>query len=222
MAVALLAAVLAGIPEIGVASPAGAVGPSTATAHSPAIAGKGILPPRNPPKSLPPTPNFYAFCTSGALELTVACNSKIVAAIDHARSTEPVGPLQFNLQKFLRLSVADQLFAIADLERVTRGEPPMAALTTQLDNVSKAGAAAGRDPELSATTLSGGAEMRAWGSNFADGTESPLGSDYGWMYDDGYGGFNYDCPTAHAARVLGAPGQRARPLVERPRRLPGG
>ena len=45
--------------------------------------------------------------------------------------------------------------------------------------------------------------MRAWGSNFADGTESALGSDDGWMYDDGYGGFNYDCPTAKRAGCWG-------------------
>ena len=121
----------------------------------------GIVPPTNPPKNLPPNPNFYEFCAGGALDETVACNSKVLLAIDHARSAEPLAPLQFNLQKFLRLGVPDQLFAIADLERVSRGEPPMSALTTQLDEVARAGALAGKDPEPSAERLSGGARCPA-------------------------------------------------------------
>jgi hypothetical protein len=163
----------------------------------------GIVPPKNPPKNLAPNPDFYDFCRPDAYDDTVACNSKVILAIDHARGTEPVGPLHFNLQKFLRLSVPEQLFAIADMERVSRGEPAVAALTTQLDQVAEAGAAAGRDPGLSGAPLSGGAEVRAWGSNWADGTESGLGADDGWMYDDGYGSSNYDCRSPHAAGCWG-------------------
>jgi len=188
---------------MGAVVPAGAAPFSTNAARGLDTPRKGIVPPRNPVKNLAPTPNFYASCAPGALDQTVLCNSKVVQAIDHARGTEPVGALRFDLQKFLRLSVPDQLFAIADMERVTRGEPPMTALTTQLERVAKAGAVAGRDPELTSPMLSGGADLRAWGSNFADGTESSLGADYGWMYDDGYGGFNYDCPTAHAQGCWG-------------------
>ena len=184
---------------------------------------KGILPPKNPPKNLAPVPNFYADCALGALD-----DDRGVQRRDRAgnrprpwpRAARPTG---FNLQKFLRLSVTDQLFTIADLERVSRGEPPMVALTTQLDNVAKTGRGGGEGPRARfAGTVSGGAAMRAWGSNFADGTESALGADYGWMYDDGYGGFNYDCPTRQGAWVLGAQGQRPRSVVERPRRLPAG
>lgn len=163
----------------------------------------GIVPPRNPPKNLPPNPNFYASCTPNVLDDTVACNLKALLAIDHARATEPLGPLHFGLQRFLRLSVVEQLFTIANLERVSRGELPMAALTTQLDRVAQAGAAAGRDPELGGDTLAGGAQMRAWGSNWADGSESALGADDGWMYDDGYGSSNYDCRSPQSAGCWG-------------------
>jgi len=170
----------------------------------------GIPPPNNPPKNLPPIPNFYESCTGGQLDNSARCNSQALKAIDQARGTEPVGPLEFNLAKFLKLSVPEQLFAIADLERVSRGEPPVAALTTQLDNVAQAGANASTDPYLSASTLSGGAQVHAWGSNWAGGTESALGSDDGWMYDDGPGGFNGDCtPTnmsgcwGHRDNILG-------------------
>jgi hypothetical protein len=163
----------------------------------------GIVPPRNPPKNIAPNPDFYAFCVPNSLDLKVACNSKVVQAVDGARATEPLGPLHFSLQKFLRLSVDDQLFAIADLERVSRGEPPMTALTSQLDAVAAAGAVAGRDPVLSTAALSGGALVRAWGSNWAENSESPLGADDGWMYDDGYGSSNYDCRSPNAAGCWG-------------------
>lgn len=190
VAVASATVALAVISVIGTAASAGA---ATAAGQGRAALLAGIVPPRNPPGNLAPSPNFYAFCTPDALDDTVACNSRVLEAIDHARGTEPVGPLHFGLQKFLRLSVAEQLFAIADLERVSRGEPPVTALTTQLDEVAEAGAAAGKDPSLAATTLPGGAQLRAWGSNWADGTESALGADDGWTYDDGYGSSNYDC-----------------------------
>jgi hypothetical protein len=198
-AAALAALVLA---PAGQGSPAAAVGRPTATEQvaSPLA---GILPPKNPPKNLAPNPYFYRFCAGGALDDTVACNAKVLLAIDHARATEPLGPLRFDLQKFLRLNVADQLFVIANLERVSRGEPPVSALTTQLDRVAKAGAVADRDPELSVSRLSGGAEMFGWGSNWAEGTESALGADDVWMYDDGFGSANFDCRSVHAAGCWG-------------------
>jgi hypothetical protein len=168
-----------------------------------AVPRSGILPPENPPENLPPVPNFYASCAPGALDDTTACNSKALEAIDRARGSEPIGPLRFSLAKFLKLSVADQLFAIADLERVSRGEPPMTALTVQLDKVAQAGASLDKDPQVSAVRLSGGANVRAWGSNWAGGTESALGSDDGWMYDDGYGSSNGGCSSPSAEQCWG-------------------
>jgi hypothetical protein len=181
----------------------GAMPRAAASPFSGAMPLAGIVPPKNPPKNLAPDPNFYGFCLPNGLDDKVACNSRILLAIDNARATEPLGALHFGLQKFLRLSVPDQLFAIADLERVSRGEPPMTALTTELDAVAKAGATAGKDPVLSSGALSGGAEVRAWGSNWAEGSESALGSDDSWMYDDGYGSFNYDCRSPGAAGCWG-------------------
>jgi hypothetical protein len=168
-----------------------------------AVPHSGVLPPRNPPKNLPPDPNFYAYCASGALDDTVACNSKALQAINRARASERIGSLRFNLANFLKLSVADQLFVIADLERVSRGEPPMTALTIGLDKVAQAGAGADTDPISSARKLPGGSEVRAWGSNWAGGSENALGSDDGWMYNDGFGSDNGACPYASAAGCWG-------------------
>jgi hypothetical protein len=200
---ALAVVTITAIAAVGGRAPAGAAGFALAVPHSRALPRAGIMPPRNPPRNLPPVPNFYAYCAVGALDDTQACNSKALQAIDRARGTEPIGPLRFSLAKFLKLSEADQLFAIADLERVSRGEPPVTALTIQLDKSAQAGAGAGDDPNLSARTLSGGAQVRAWGSNWAGGSESALGSDDGWMYDDGFGSHNGGCTSPKATDCWG-------------------
>ena len=195
--------ITAGVAVGGGYGPAGAAGRASDGPHSRALPQAGIVPPRNPPRNIPPAPNFYAYCAVGALDNTAACNAKVLLAIDGARRTEPLGPLRFSLAKFLKLSVAEQLFTIADLERVSRGEPPMTALTIQLDASAQAGANTGNDPYLSARTLSGGAEILAWGSNWAGGSESALGSDDGWMYDDGYGSHNGGCTSPKASDCWG-------------------
>ena len=164
---------------------------------------KGIVPPKNPPKNLPPIPNFFSSCAGGVLDDSTACNSKALQAIDQARGTEPLGKLSFSLARFLKLSVVDQLFTIADLERVSRGEAPMVALTSQLDAVAKIGANGNVDPDFTGQKLSGGAQVYAWGANWAGGTESALGSDDSWMYDDGPGGFNEDCTKTNASGCWG-------------------
>ena len=191
------------LPRSQVVSRSRAASQSRVLPHDRAVPHSGILPPRNPPKNLPPDPNFYAYCAPGALDDTVACNSKALQAVNRARASERIGSLRFNLAKFLKLSVADQLFVIADLERVSRGEPPMTALTIGLDKVAQAGASAGTDPISSARKLPGGAEVRAWGSNWAGGSENALGSDDGWMYDDGFGSDNGACPYRSAEGCWG-------------------
>ncbi len=200
---ALAAVTVAALATVGVRASADAASFARAVPRGPATPRAGIVPPRNPPKNIPPVPNFYAYCAVGALDDTAPCNSKVLQAIDRARGTEPVGPLRFSLVKFLKLSVVDQLFTIANLERVSRGEPPMAALTVQMDKVAQAGADSDNDPSWSDRPLSGGAQVLAWGSNWAGGSESALGADDGWMYDDGYGGHNGGCMSPAAAGCWG-------------------
>ena len=200
---ALAAVTLAALATVSVRASAGAASFARAVPRGRVTPTAGIVPPRNPPKNIPPDPDFYASCAVGTLDDTAPCNAKVLEAIDRARGTEPVGPLRFNLAKFLKLSVPDQLFTIADLERVSRGEPPMAALTVQMDKAAQAGADSGNDPSWSATPLSGGAQVVAWGSNWAGGSESALGADDGWMYDDGYGGHNGGCPSPAARGCWG-------------------
>ncbi|MGO9853792.1 MAG: hypothetical protein ACLPYY_01945 [Acidimicrobiales bacterium] len=132
-------------------------------------------------------------------------------AIDKARTVlESLAPVSFNRSTFDGLTVPEQMFVIADVERVDRGLPPMTGLTAQLDKGAQTGAVRGTDPGLTAATLVGGARIVAVGANWAGGTTNPLGSDYYWMYDDGYHSANGDCPTpgspgcwGHRDNILG-------------------
>jgi hypothetical protein len=147
-----------------------------------------------------------------ALDDSDTCNGDVVQAIDGARSTlEGLSAVSLNLAAFDAMTVPEQLFVIANIERVDRGITPLVGLTTQLDTVAQQGATADTDPLLSVADLTGGATVIGWGSNWAGGTTNPLGSDYYWMYDDGVGGVNGDCTSAgdpgcwgHRDLILGA------------------
>jgi hypothetical protein len=166
----------------------------------------GIVPPGDPSESLAPDPNFTndGECRSGALDESESCNADVVKAIDKARSAlESMTSLSLNLSAYDAMSSPEQLFVITDLERTDRGLAPLAGLTTQLDNVAQTGAANGTDPELSSSTLTGGATVTSWASIWAGGTSNPLGSDYYWMYDDGLGSPNGSCTPSSSAGCWG-------------------
>ncbi len=159
----------------------------------------GIVPPNNPPKSLPPMPNFFQSqkCDRRP-DASVGCDSLVLKAIDNARSKEHVGPMRFNLAAFRSLTPPEQLFVTVDLERTNRGLPPVEGLTSQLNTIAWKAARAGVDPLLPSLPypLSGGGTAAGFGGNWAGGNVNVLGSDYGWMYDDGPHSPNLDCPKA--------------------------
>jgi len=181
--------------------------PSTARSHSGDTAmAAGIVPPQNPSESLSPSPNFLSdgSCQRSTLDDSQTCNADVVKAVDNARSVlEGMPSLSLNLSAYDALTVPEQIFVITDLERTDRGLAPVAGLTTQLDTVAQTGATDGTDPQLSSSTLTGGATVTSWASIWAGGTANPLGSDYYWMYDDGPGSPNGSCPTPSAPGCWG-------------------
>ncbi len=184
--------------------------PSTGSArhhgHRLSIVAAAIVPPKNPAKSLPPDPNFRedGACAAGELDDSLICNTNAETAIDNARQLlEALKPLVLNLGAFAKMTVPQQMFVIVDLERVDRGLAPIAGMTGQLDADARVGATGDTDPSLSMTTLKGGATITSDGANWASGTNNPLGSDYYWMYDDGYHSFNGDCPTRTSSGCWG-------------------
>jgi hypothetical protein len=154
---------------------------------------RGILPPKNPSKSLRPGPFFLsaASCRHGGDGS--ACNSQ--------------------------LTPGEQLFATVNLERIERGLPPAVVLTRSLDKIAQRGATSDKDPPLQDVPdpLPGGGHYVGLGGNWAGGWGNALGADYGWMYDDGLGSDNGDCSKSHRSgcwghrdNILGAFASKAR------------
>jgi hypothetical protein len=148
---------------------------------------KGVLPPKNPSRSVNPSPNFLnsGSCTGG--KDSAACNTIVLHAITHAREVlEKIGGMSFSLAAYEKLTVVEQLFVSANLERIERGLPAIVVLTRSLDSVAQDGANADTDPPLNKVpgTLPGGGRWISLGGNWAGGFGNALGSDYGWMYDD--------------------------------------
>jgi hypothetical protein len=159
----------------------------------------GILAPHHPSRSLPPVPFFLAsrYCVHG--QDGPRCNTLVLRAIARARSKlEKMRGMSFSLAAYERLRPIVQLFVTVNLERVARGLRPAVVLTRSLDKIAQAGANADRDPNLLRVprTLPGGGHPAGEGGNWAGGADNALGSDYGWMYDDGLHSPNADCTKA--------------------------
>lgn len=230
-------ALLALISSAAVAAPAAGAA-AAGVAQADAVAARpatGIVPPRNPPSNIVAVPRLVgAACTSRttgatttyhcdnpcanakdvlagkppALDTSASCTAAAVAAIDRARRSEHVAALVLP-RDWAALSVPEQLFVIADLERVARGVPPLTGLVPALDAAATAGARADADPLYPLSAAQPGPEA----SNWAGGQYSALIADYAWMYQDGWGpgNGNGDCsgPGArgcwgHRDDILGA------------------
>lgn len=165
--------------------------------------------------NVPAVPNFTdpsLGCGGPAGEdSSVTCTAVTLAAIDHARAKEGVGPMVLPSNWFT-LTNPEKLFVIADLERTARGLPPYLGLNAALDASAQFGAAHWQDPAIiraprfpigydSVNYLGFGG---TWSSS-----PSALSSDYGWMYQDGWGVpyFNVDCTSARSSGCWGHRGE---------------
>jgi hypothetical protein len=157
----------------------------------------------DPPANVPRTQAMATACRNSSGE---GCQTAVLHAIDRARASEGVGPLQLP-GDYADLTTAQQLFVLAELERGSRGLPEFTGLSSQLDGLAAAGASTDSDPV--------GPTGFSWGSNWAGGEASALLADYDWMYDDGLGSPNLDCSRAsstgcwdHRQNILGDYGGR--------------
>jgi hypothetical protein len=199
------------------------VGIVVALTSSPA-ASSGILPGANPARNITPSPDFVASgactrsagvwhcanpCVTPSLSFpsytnSSSCTSFVLRAINRARRREGVARMTLPTN-FLQLTVAEQLFVLADLERTARGLAPYLGLNAALTREAQRAADNGGDPSLAPGFAVGldkqgyDAMGGAWSSGF-----SPLNADYFWMYEDGWGGsaartFNSSCTSSGAA-----------------------
>lgn len=156
--------------------------------HPPPAATRGILPPANPAASIAPTPLFETSCLAAGA-LSASCIASTLQATDGARASEGLGPMTLP-GDYSSLTAAEQLFVLADTERVDRGLPPAQGLVNELDQDALAAAAADSDP--TPTIVPPGVGIVRWASNWSENAGA-LGSNYNWMYDDGPGSGNLAC-----------------------------
>jgi hypothetical protein len=199
------------------------VGLVVALTATPAAA-SGILPGANPARNVAPSPDFVAsgtcaksagawHCSNPCVTPTLSfpsytnapsCTAFVLRAINRARRREGVRSMTLPTN-FQRLSVSEQLFVLADLERTARGLSPYLGLNAALTREAQHAANTSGDPSL-APGFAVGVDKQgydgmggAWSSGF-----SPLIADYFWMYDDGWGGsaartLNSACTSAGAS-----------------------
>ena len=132
------------------------------------------------------------------------CNNYVLAAINNARSREGVKAMILP-SNWYSLSTAQQLFVVADLERVDRGLPPYLGINATLSANAQHAADTNNDPTVAsgfaiANDTQGYPAMGgAWSGGY-----SVLAADYFWMYADGWNGSksttsNIACTSPRAA-----------------------
>jgi hypothetical protein len=153
----------------------------------------------DPKHDTQPSQAFVSACsqmrTTKAANKT--CDKAALKDSDAVRKKEGLGPMTLP-RDFATLSVPSQLLAISNIERVDRGERPVLGRSKSLDKLALYGAKHDSDPDFPYPFpgTSGGA-------NWAGAGNSALLDDFYWMYDDGFGSFNEDCPTKHASGCWG-------------------
>jgi hypothetical protein len=143
-----------------------------------AVSRAATVPPQNPPSDLPASAGLYDAC-SFTSQIDAACISAGVAEIDTDRAAEGLGPMTLPTN-FASLDPAEQIFVITNLERVDRGLPPVAGLSSTLDSYAQQGADDGVDPSFPPDT-DGGGSLWAGSPNIFDAYQA-------WMYNDGWDG----------------------------------
>lgn len=127
-------------------------------------------------------------------QLTSACLPSAMAAFNAARSREGLGPMTLPTN-FVSLTPALQLWVLANIDRVDRGEPPITGVSSTLNRYAQIGAGRGGDPDFPVWAREGG------GNWF--GAHNPLAAEYFFMYDDGLGSSNVDCTAGDPSGCWG-------------------
>jgi hypothetical protein len=131
------------------------------------------------------------------------CTDFILAAINNARAQEGVKAMVLP-SNWYNITTAQQLFVLADLERVDRGLPAYVGINAALSANAQHAALTNSDPTVAAgfPVADNAQGYPAMGGSWSGGF-SPLAADYIWMYDDGWGGSaaqtsNIVCTSARA------------------------
>jgi hypothetical protein len=160
----------------------GATGTFTTTSV-PTGPGTPIVPPQNP-------------LTDGIFSGECSTDTECLADLNGDTALQEGLPPVALPSNWTTLTAGEQLFVATNLERVVRGETPIANFVNSYDAAVQAGVQSDSDPSLADLPGLGG-------SNWAGGNPIPLGAEYGWLDLDGPGGGNLDCTTPTDAGCFG-------------------
>jgi hypothetical protein len=131
------------------------------------------------------------------------CENASIHALNAARAKLGLGRYLLP-SDFVKLVPARQWLILANLDRISYRLKPIGGLAVPLDMVAKQGARSRSDPDPGPLLRSlPNQGTLGFASNWAGGQPNALIAYYGWMYDDGPGGPNIDCPTPSAAGCWG-------------------
>jgi len=149
----------------------------------------------DPARTVPPVPDYLSVC-KGGIDNGEPCLRSVLEALNNARTAEGVKALALP-PGFGRLTIPQQLFVAIDLERVDRGLPPFAGVTPDLNHNAQIGADIANDPP------DPGPGYEIVDGLWAGGSSNGLDAVYGFMYDDGPGSTNLDCPATGGSGCWG-------------------
>jgi hypothetical protein len=137
----------------------------------------------------PCLPHYNDFAFNGS----PACNDLLLASINEAQAAEHLRGFTLP-SNFTLLTVPQQMFVLVDLERISRGVPPLVGLSPSLGPPAQAAAREAEDPTFQPVygqvkvwyPRAGG--MYAFGGAWSGNQVNALAAMFGWMYDDGWGG----------------------------------
>jgi hypothetical protein len=135
--------------------------------------------------------NFGGTCWEDGYQ-SLNCQEAEVADIDSALASEGLQPLTWSAALY-NLPLSEEEFVVTNEERVLRGLAPIVGMATAADQNALAGAQAEEDPPTQEVP----GEVAAQG-NWAE-DYGALASDFDWMYNDGPGSFNIDCPSGSSS-----------------------
>ena len=160
--------------------------------QAPAPAGAAIVPPQNPGAIITPAPGYSGPCGSLS-DPNLYCPSGLTLLYGD-RQAEGLAPMSLP-SNFPSLTPPEQLFVLTDLERIDRGLPPISGLAASLNAYAQAGANAHTDPPFPPYGSTAGSTSAATSSL---GTALAM-----WMYNDGPGGSDVDCPASGGGACWG-------------------
>jgi hypothetical protein len=141
-----------------------------------------------------------------------ACTDLLLGAINQAQAGEHRAGFSLPANYF-SLSAGEQMFVLVNLERMSRGIPPLVGLSAYLNAASERGARNALDPAFQPSYgpvkvwLPPAGGFYAFGGAWSGNSVNAAAAVFGWFYDDGWGGkgntWNFACTSPAASGCWG-------------------